>query len=335
MPVPVPPFTYVGPSTGAAFTAGVFNLAWGLATDEAAAALTRVDTAIALATNPQQITPGGVNQTFPLPTAPALPSFDPNDLDARFDAKLNEVVALLTTDFASFLTTYFPTSEYLTFAQAWIDDVFQVGGTGFAPGIEDAMWQRDRARLVTDSARASDEAMAVWANRGYPLPPGAANGTLLKLSQDLLDKTAQSSRDQVIKAAEIEIENLRFAVTNAIDLRMKSIDAAGTYIRTLALGPQIGAQMAAAVAQAEAALAGVTAQLYSATVAAQDIPARLRIADADLRARADEANLRASTEAQHDRVTAALGAASALGNIASAAVNGLHAQTGIAASESL
>lgn len=128
---------------------------------------------------------------------------------------------------------------------------------------------------------------------------------------------------------------LRFAVSSAIDLRVKGLNAAADYIRTIALAPTTGAQVATAAAGAQADLSRALTQMYSAAVTATELPVRLRITDAELRERAAEANLRASSEAQHDRVQAALGASSALGNIASAAVNGLHAQTGINANESL
>lgn len=328
-------FTYVGPSTAAAFTAGVFNLAWDKAEEMTDATLVRVDEAIAFATTPPQIVPAGVDQALDLPEAPVLPEYDPNAIDARYDATAAGVIAMLTSQFVSYISTYFPPSSYLTYAQDWIRDVFAVGGTGFPPGIEDQIWQRERARLMADSARAQDESLSSWATKGYPLPPGAANASALRIQQDLLDKVASSSREQAIKAAEIEIENLRFAVTNAIDLRTKGLNAAAEYIRALALGPTVGVQLSSAAANAQADLSRALTQMYSADVAATELPVRLRITDAELRARADEANLRASTEAQHDRVAAALGASTALGHTAAAAVNSLHAQTGITANESL
>lgn len=330
-----PPFTYVGPSTAAAFTAGVFNLAWDQANAKSDETLLRVDEAIALATTPPQIVGAGIDQALDVPEAPDLPDYDPNAIDARFDATTASVVAMLTAQFTAFIATYFPPSPYLTYAQTWIENVFAVGGTGFAPNVEDQIWQRERARLMRDSGRAQEEVTASWATKGYPLPPGAAAGAVLRVQENLLDQIAESSRAQAIKAAEIEIENLRFAVTNAIDLRAKGLSAAGDYIRALALGPTVGAQLSAAAAGAQGDLSRALTQMYSATVAASELPVRLRITDGELRERANEANLRASTEAQHDRVAAALGASTALGHIAAAAVNSLHAQTGITANESL
>lgn len=333
--MPTPPFTYAGPSTAAAFTAGVFNLAWDAADAKANETLARVDDAIALATTPPQISGAGVDQTLTLPTAPVLADYDPNAIDARYDATTASVIAMLTDKFAAYMLAYFPPSNYLEYAQEWIRNVFAVGGTGFAPGVEDQIWQRERARLMKDSGRAQEEATALWATKGYPLPPGAANAAVLRVQEDLLGQIADSSRGQAIKAAEIEIENLRFAVTSAIDLRVKGLNAAADYIRTMALAPTVGAQVTAAAASAQADLSRALTQMYSATVTATELPVRLRITDAELRERAEEANLRASSEAQHDRVSAALGASTALGHIAAAAVNGLHAQTGINANESL
>jgi len=333
--MPTPAFTYAGPSTAAAFTAGVYNLAWDLAIKEADDTKLYVDKAAAYATVPAQFVPGGVNQSLAMPTKPSAPIYDPNAVDARFDAKTNQVIQLLVSNFTSFLTTYFPTSEYLNYAQTWIDNVFTVGGTSFKPAVEDQIWQRERQRLVVDASRAQDETLAIWANRGYPLPPGAANGAVLRIQQDLVGAVASSSRERAIKAAEIEIENLRFATQQAINLRMQSINVADAYIRSIALGPSTGVQVASTASDAQVRMEQTITQLYSAEVAATELPIRLRLTDAELRERAAESNLHASVEAQHDRVTAAVSAAHALGNIASAAVNSLHAQTGITANESL
>ena len=333
--MPTPPFTYAGPSTAAAFTAGVFNLAWDAADAKALETLNRVDQAIALATTPPQITGAGIDQTVDVPAAPTIPEYDPNAIDARYAATTDDIIAMLTEKFAAYMLEYFPPSPYLEYAQEWIRSVFAVGGTGFAPGVEDQIWQRERARLMRDSGRAQEEAAALWATKGYPLPPGAANAAVLRVQEDLLGQIADSSRGQAIKAAEIEIENLRFAVTSAIDLRVKGLNAAAEYIRTMALGPSVGAQVSSAAASAQADLSRALTQLYTASVTASELPVRLRITDGELRERADEANLRASSEAQHDRVAAALGASTALGHIAAAAVNSLHAQTGISGNESL
>lgn len=333
--MPTPPFTYAGPSTGAAFTAGVLNLQWDLAIDKVNEMTGFVDNAIALATNPAQIATPSIDQSTTIPAAPTIPVYDPNAIDNRYETYFHEISTFLNTQFVSFISTYFPTSGYITYAQTWIENVFNVGGTGFAPGIEDQIWQRDRSRLLLDSSRQQQESIATWANRGYPLPPGAANGALLRLQQDALDKVASSSRDRAIEAAKIEIDNLRFAVTNAIDLRMKSLGAAFDMIRAMALGPQIGSQVAVAVSNAEVAFAETISRLFSAEVTASEIPVRLKIADAELKERANEQNNRASIEAQHDRVTAAVAAAGSLGNISAAALNALHAQTGITAQESI
>ena len=328
-------FTYSGPSVSATFTTGIFNNSWNLALQQVQAVTDITTTAQALATNPPTIPVDGVNQSLTLPVPPSVPPYDPNQIDAEFTAQMNAVEAYLSSQFTSFLGTYFPTSEYLTYAQTWLDDVFTVGGTGFAPGIEDQIWQRERSRLMADAARGQDEALATWANRGYPLPPGAANESLIVIQQGLQGQVAESSRTRAIENAKIEIENLRFAVTSAIDLRMKGIAAAGDFLRAMALGPQVGSQVAVANAETQARMTNALTELYRANVVASELPVRLRITDAELKERANESNLTASVQSIHDKVQAALGAASALGSIAASAINSLHGSSGLSGSESL
>jgi hypothetical protein len=328
-------FSTTSSSQSAQQVVAVFNSAWDLALDRVDDVQTAVEYATATAVNPQQMTVQGFAYVPTLPTPPVLTGIDPLSVDARFTSYRNDITAFLTSAFTTFLATYFPTQNYLTLAQAWLEKALGPGGTGLSPVIEQQIYDRDRSRILTESARAIDESVALWANRGYPLPPGAAVGEALRIQATTFDKVAESSRDAAIKAAQMEIENIRFAVTTALDLRKLAINSAVEYLRAVALGPTIGAQVATAVADFQTRLAQAFTTLYTAQVEGQRVILQAKTTDVEVRQRALEANLRSANEAQHDRVAAAMSATSALGNIASAAVNSLHASAGIAGSESI
>ena len=240
------PFTYAGPSVSAAFTAGVFNEQWALAQTKADQTKVATDTALAQAANPSQMATVGLTYTPVIPVVPVLTAFDANSVDARYKAYFSEISNFLTDQFTGFIATFYPTSAYLTYAQAWIERALTTGGTGLNVNVEKQLWERDRARVLRDSGRSKDELFSTWAARGYPLPPGALVNGLDRIDQDGRDKIAQASRDMAIEQFKTEVENVRIAVTQALALRQQALNAAQEFIRAMALGPQIGQQVATA-----------------------------------------------------------------------------------------
>jgi len=333
--VPTPPFTYAGPSVTAAFTTGMLNLSWDLAIQKADEAKAATDAAIANASNPTQMVESGLTYSVVVPVPPVLDPFDPNSADARYHAYEAEIAAFLQDHFTSFITEFYPTSLYLTYAQAWIERALTTGGTGLNASVEAQLWERDRSRLMRDNDRARDEITSRWTGKGYPLPPGAFVAELARLDDDLRDKLAQGSRDVAIKSFDAELENIRFAVGQALALRQQALSLTLDYIRAFALAPTTGAQVATAIAEVQTRMVQATTALYAAEVQAAELPLRVATTDAELRQRAKDANLKSSIEAQHDRVISATSAANSLGSVAAAAVNALHAKVGIEGSEQI
>jgi len=333
--MPSPAFTYSGPSVGAAFTAGVFNLSWDLAAAKSVDALTRTDAAIALAsTAPTIAATPTVGVT--LPTAPTAPTpLDQTAALSLFETAKNEVVTLLTSSFDTFLTTYFPVGSELAAAQTWLADAISTGGSGINAAVEDQIWERDRSRVLKDSGRVQEELISTWASRRFPLPPGAAAYQLLQAQKDAADKIAESSRGTAIKVFDTEIENVRFAVDKAISLRQIAVSAAGDFIRAIALGPQVGAQLMSSIVDAQAKMTGAVSEFYRAQISAAETKLRADTSTAEFDVRAKEANLRAAIEALSQRVSTAIAAAQMLATQAAASLNALHAAAGISGSESL
>jgi hypothetical protein len=313
----------------------MLNLSWDLAIQKADEAKAATDAAIAQAANPTQMVESGLTYSVVVPTPPTLIPFDPNSADARYQAYEAEIAAFLTGNFTTFITQFYPTSAYLTYAQAWIERALTTGGTGLNASIEAQLWERDRSRLMRENDRARDEITSRWTGKGYPLPPGAFVSELARLDDDLRDKIAQASRDVAIKSFDTEIENIRFAVGQALALRQQALSLAFDYIRALALAPNIGAQVSTAIAEVETRMVTATTALYAAQVQAAELPLRIATTDAELRQRAKEANLKSSIEAQHDRVVSATAAANSLGSVAAASVNALHANVGLGGTEQL
>ena len=92
------------------------------------------------------------------------------------------------------------------------------GGTGLPALVEQALFDRARGRedqlVATEVATALDE----WARLGYEEPSGVLNARVERIRQRAQDKQLTQSREVYIQAQTVEIENLRFFVTQGIAL---------------------------------------------------------------------------------------------------------------------
>ena len=243
-----------------------------------------------------------------------------------FDAKYQQIIDDLSYKFASFLTEYFPLNAGLMNAvEDWLEKAITSGGTGINATVEQRIWQRSRDRITADASAAIDEAMALWASRGFPLPPGAANSSVAAIQRKRSAEVAAVSRDAAIKAFETEIENVRFAVTTAIEYRTKAVSAAGDFIRALAVAPSIASQLSTNAAGAQERLISAAASLYNARINEAEMIQRYNITQSDmtLKSLVDSATL--NRQYVEVKSKAAADVAQSLGMQASAALNAVNA----------
>lgn len=248
-----------------------------------------------------------------------------------FNETYRKIFTDLVGSFEDFFTRYFPNEgDYLAKAQQWLSDVLD-GKTGLPTAVEDQLWQRERSRVLTDAARASEELTASFASRGFPLPPGALQHGQHLLQSDAQNRIAQSSREVAIKQAELINENMKFAVKEALDYRIKAVAAAGEYIKVLALGPELAVKLATTAVGAQAQLISAASSYYNARIGVEELQLKANMFNAGeqnetLRNAVREFSQR--LRAQTDTLSAA---AKSLGDQAAAALNSLHASAGIQA----
>lgn len=155
-----------------------------------------------------------------IPDAPTLRSFN---LPAAPDLSLPEFTATL----ASF--NIMPPDSHFNFAEAGYTSanlpVIQsrvnsmlAGGTGLPAVIEQALFDRARAREDQTAQKAVQEANEDWSARGFKLPGGELAARVRNVRQDNQDKANALQREILIQVHNVEIENLRFAVTQGIAL---------------------------------------------------------------------------------------------------------------------
>lgn len=311
----------------------VYDRAWEEAQEKTALYDEKIQDVLDLIGNAPQITAPDALADIDVPPPPTITPLDPATAAALYDSTTQEIQALVTNGFADFLTTYYPVGTYLEEAQAWISRALTTGGSGVNTTVEAQLWERDRSRVMRDTARLEDEVMTSWAGRRYPLPPGALAYQLALVRREGQDKIAESSRNQAIKVFDTEVENARLAVGQALQLRLSAIQAAGDYIRTLVLGPQTGAQVATSLIDAQAKFAQSSVAYYSAQVESLEIALKVGQTNAELQARTNEANLRSQIEILGQRVNAAIEAARMVAAQAAAQLNALNASASISGSD--
>lgn len=246
-----------------------------------------------------------------------------------FDSWWNGITDQLTERFSWFISTYFPNEcDYLGKAQGWICKALTSGGTGIAPRVEEQIWERDRSRILRDAARAEEEAMTSFAARGFPLPPGALAGMVQRIRNDAQDRVAQSSRERAIQAAQLEVENVRFAVQQAVGLYTSAVGAARDFISALASTSGVSAQLIPSVTDSQSRLISAASSYYQARIAVKELELKASTTGAEFNQQANTANQAAQMQVQRAMVDSALEAAKMLATQAAAALNAFHISVG-------
>lgn len=243
-----------------------------------------------------------------------------------FEAQRDKTIALLSNELAGFFAKYYPlAADAFDEATSWLVNTITNGGTGINAAVEDQIWQRGRDRIVNDGKRVESQALNDFASRGFSLPSGALAARLQEIRFEQLGKTQELSRDTAIEQAKIAIDSLRFAVEQAIDSRMKAMNAAADYIRSLMTGVDASTQVAALNSGAKARMMSATADLYRARLSRDELALKIPVINQDITMRAQITNSEGFYRGIDARVAAAGHAAEVHGKAAQAALSSLSA----------
>jgi hypothetical protein len=137
------------------------------------------------------------------------------------DAVNQQIDAFLDREFPEFRTAMAKIEERLA--------TYMEGGTALSPAIENAIYNRTLDKTNADARRASDEAWTKAARAGFTIPPATLLAQLQDVDQERRDGNARAATEIAIKQAELEQNNLQFAVTQSANLRKVAIDSALAY----------------------------------------------------------------------------------------------------------
>lgn len=107
------------------------------------------------------------------------------------------------------------TSQLLTDLQSVLDTWVNGVSTGLTPEVENAIWDRERVRENALVARKMKESIRTYATKGFTKPPGALSNDIQDALQSSQDTLIGLSRDIMIKQADLEQSNRRFAFDQA------------------------------------------------------------------------------------------------------------------------
>lgn len=338
-------FPISSPPGGAAYVytvlSDVLNGSWQLGIEKSEA----FDAKIASAsgswldpdTSPRHITASTVSPTAVSEPSVTLPAgIDHSTVLATFDSTAIALASQLADGCASFISTYFPDdSAVFAAAESWLADELVNPDRVLPETLANTIWEEDRSRILSDATRAADDAVAFWAARRFPLPPGRATAAVTQIEQTAQNELAKSSRNVAIKTFEMAYDKVKFAITSALDARKTALGTALDYIKTRVASQGSAGQVVEASYEMQMKLIAAVAAFYNARTDA----AKLAYASAEYNAKAEqfaqERNQAADLSMSSERVRALLSEAGAVAQMATALFNNLHAQASAQGSDSV
>lgn len=312
-------------------TAWAFENAWNMAKIKGAETDAAFSKAISAEGGPARMSPTPFAFT-PSAAEPLvnIPSQAEGATLARFFELAIPVIELLAGHYDDFMQKYgLSDTGFIESAQSWIQRAIDTGGTGVNATVERQIWDRERSRTLSELSRAEKETMQTWAGRGHPLPPGVLTNQIKELRVEAAKKIAEASREAAIKSFQTEVENVRFAVEQAIKLFPAAMNAAAEYIKALAVGPTSAMQVVPSVTDSQSRLIGAATDLYRARITADELRLKASMTPAEWEQQSRMKNGDWLMEQIKIQVNAAVEAARNLGTQTAASLNSLHANAGV------
>ncbi len=225
---------------------------------------------------------------------------------------------------ADYIARFFPECVFAT-TENWICNTILNGGTGIPPAIEAQIYSRARSRDSQEASKLREAAVLQFANRGFTLPNGVLAGRLLEIEQDASAKASNTNREIAIKQAEIEIENIKFAVSEGVKIRISVVNAIADYLRAYLLPIDLANNRADVMARSKGVLLNSSADYYRAMVTEAELMLKAAEINSQERTALEVAFIQAATRADEANTQAGVSVANALISAAGQAAGGVLA----------
>lgn len=326
--------TFLVPNASTKILVEVINATWDLGNQKSNEAYTKMTTATQVGgfldtAQAPSITAGTIG--LPSVTAPdvTIPTnIDTSQIISTFDAKYADIANFLTNEFTGFISTHAPgESAVYTAAEAWIKNALANPTAGLPATVQAQLLGEDQARVLGDKVRAQDSVLAQFAGRRFPLPPDAAASAVLQIEQKAQDELAASGRN----ITKLSVEQMRFVIEHALDLRKILLGEAVDYIKALASAPDIASKVIGVGYDAQSKLISSAAQFYGADIQAHKMVSDVQQYNNSLTFEKDSKNQAVEMEIIKTRADAFMRDLQLLAQQATSLFNNLHASVGLTA----
>jgi len=171
-----------------------------------------------------------------------------------------------------------PADDFLFAAQEYSSDLltktvskvkeFLAGGVGIADHIWEQIWAREGDKENREATKLIGEVDTTWSKRRFTMPQGFQAAQIRHIHQDVRSSSATRAREVATQEAQLDIENLKFAVEQGVALesirgnfffqtQSHALDAA-----------KFGYQISVEIYNAKLALFSAEVQMYVADVTA-------------------------------------------------------------------
>ncbi len=260
--------------------------------------------------------------------APQSPTDFTTEIKDAFDYAFNSFNDTLRPQIVNYLDTFFPdiSAALKSGSDQWLVDTIANGR--FVPAdVEAAIWNRAKDREVAEASRAEQDIIDASAARGFPTPSGIVNATVSATREELTKKLTSINREMAIKAFDVANENTKFAIQQAVQLRVSFVSAMGDFIKTAMHQPNNAVEYAKTVLGARSTLYDAALKLYSTQIDEEKLRTSVALELNSQNLRRDEINTKetldywdARTKNATVQANVAIAAADHLAKVAAAAL---------------
>lgn len=168
---------------------------------------------------------------------PEEPPAPPENLRQEFDSIYNQMVpemkAQVDGEAEQFIERFYPGSTQMLGKLMDRLNTYLEGGTALPEEVEQGIYDRARSRVYNELRHTEGQAWEQAARRGHTLPPGILLQQVRQAHQDAANNNAQTAHEVAKQQAELEQQNLQFAVSTAVELQAAVRNGSVQYAQTL------------------------------------------------------------------------------------------------------
>lgn len=250
------------------------------------------------------------------------------DVLATFSTEHLKQADLLAEKLDDFWAKFFPNEgdAYIS-AESALKAAMESDTGGISEAMLEAILEDERSRVLDDASRASDAALATFAARRYPVPPGAAIGAVAMIQQKAQAEIAGGIR----KLTALSVEMRKFNIEQLMALRQSAMGNAVEYLRSLISGSDISSRLVGVGYDAQSKLITSAADFYRAEISAADLVGRINQFNVTSSLDAATKNQAATMSIIDLKTKALLTEIQAIGQMATSLYNNLNVSVGASA----